>query len=126
MNTGSQDISEFEAITATVQHYIDGAREGSGKTMKVAFHDDAQIFGYGAQGLFAAPIQELFDRVDESGSAPETKARIVNIDIADTVATVRLELDEWSGRRFTDFFTLLKLDGTWTIMNKVYHLHNRD
>ena len=125
MNTGSDDIREIEAITQTVQHYIDGARAGSGATMKVAFHDDAAIFGYGADGLFAAPIRQLFERVDKTGPAPDTQARIVSIEIAKTVATVRLELDQWAGRRFTDFFTLLKIDGTWKIMNKVFHLHNR-
>ena len=125
MNTGSDDIREIEAITQTVQHYIDGARAGSGATMKVAFHDDAAIFGYGADGLFAAPIRQLFERVDKTGPAPDTQARIVSIDIAKTVATVRLELDQWAGRRFTDFFTLLKIDGTWKIMNKVFYLHNR-
>lgn len=40
-----------------------------------------------------------------------------------TVATVRLEMDNWTGHRFTDFFTLLKVDGEWKIMNKVFHLH---
>ena len=38
-------------------------------------------------------------------------------------ATVRLELENWTGYRFTDFFTLLKVDGEWKIMNKVFHLH---
>ncbi len=37
--------------------------------------------------------------------------------------TVRLELDNWTGHRFTDLFTLLKVDGQWQIMNKVFHLH---
>jgi hypothetical protein len=124
MNTGSDDIKEFEAIAQTVQHYIDGARAGRGAVMKVAFHKDAWIFGYARDGLFTAPIQQLFDRVDKTGPAPETQARIASIDIAKTVATVRLELDQWAGRRFTDFFTLLKIDGKWTIMNKVFHLHN--
>lgn len=124
MNSGSDDMAEYEAIARSVQHYIDGARAGSGATMEVAFHDDAQIFGFASDGLFAAPIQELFDRVDKTGPAPDTQARIASIEIADTVATVRLELDQWAGRRFTDFFTLLKIDGTWTIMNKVFHLHS--
>lgn len=124
MNSGSDDMAEYEAIARSVQHYIDGARAGSGATMAVAFHDDAQIFGFASDGLFAAPIQELFDRVDKTGPAPDTQARIASIEIADTVATVRLELDQWAGRRFTDFFTLLKIDGTWTIMNKVFHLHS--
>ena len=124
MNSGSDDMAEYEAIARSVQHYVDGARAGSGARMKVAFHDDAQIFGFASDGLFAAPIQQLFDRVDKTGPAPDTQARIASIEIANTVATVRLELDQWAGRRFTDFFTLLKIDGTWTIMNKVFHLHN--
>ena len=124
MNSGSDDMAEYEAIARSVQHYIDGARAGNGATMKVAFHDDAQIFGFASDGLFAAPIQQLFDRVDKTGPAPDTQARIASIEIANTVATVRLELDRWAGRRFTDFFTLLKIDGTWTIMNKVFHLHS--
>ncbi len=39
------------------------------------------------------------------------------------MATVRLELDNWTSYRFTDMFTLLKVDGEWKIMNKVFHLH---
>ena len=31
---------------------------------------------------------------------------------------MRLELDNWTGYRFTDLFTLLKVDGEWNIMNK--------
>ncbi|MBT5432521.1 MAG: nuclear transport factor 2 family protein [Alphaproteobacteria bacterium] len=123
MSNPPPNMDDYDAIAQTVQHYIDGARAGSGKVMSQAFHDNAWIMGYGADALFAAPIQELFDRVDQSGPAPETRANIVAIDIGETVATVRLELDEWAGRRFTDMFTLLKLDGKWTIMNKVFHLH---
>ena len=39
------------------------------------------------------------------------------------MGTVRLELDNWTGHKFTDLFTLLKVDGTWKIMNKVFYLH---
>ena len=46
-----------------------------------------------------------------------------NADIRDPRGTVRLELDKWTGHRFTDLFTLLKVDGEWKIMNKVFHLH---
>ena len=52
-----------------------------------------------------------------------TQSFIAGIDLIDTVATVRLELDNWTGHRFTDLFTLLKVDGEWKIMNKVFHLH---
>ncbi len=123
MNNLSTDVSEYDAIAKTVQHYIDGAKSGKGDDMKPAFHEDATIFGYAGADLFAGPIQNLFDWNDANGPATELQARIAGIDLVDTVATVRLELDNWTGSRFTDLFTLLKVDGAWKIMNKVFHLH---
>lgn len=119
----SSGLSEYDAIANTVQHYIDGGRSGRGDDMKRAFHADATIFGYVGPDLFAGPIQQLFDWNDENGPATELQARIASIDIIGTVATVRLELDNWTGHRFTDLFTLLKVDGEWKIMNKVFYLH---
>jgi len=46
-----------------------------------------------------------------------------NADIRDPRGTVRLEINNWTGHRFTDLFRLLKVDGEWKIMNKVFHLH---
>ena len=123
MSNAAIDVSEHDAIAKTVQHYIDGAKSGSGDDMKPAFHKDATIFGYAGADLFAGPIQLLFDWNDESGPAAELQARIASTDVVDTVATVRLELNNWGGYRYTDLFTLLKVDGEWKIMNKVFHLH---
>ena len=91
--------------------------------MQPAFHEDATIFGYVGPDLFAGPIQNLYDWHDENGAATELQARIASIDVAESIATVRLELDNWTGYQFTDMFTLLKVDGEWKIMNKVFHLH---
>ena len=117
------DSNDNELIKQTIQYYIDGAISGKGDDMKPAFHADATIFGYIGEDLFAGPIQILFDWNDENGPATELEANISNIDIQGTVATVRLELDNWTGHKFTDLFTLLNVDGTWKIMNKVFHLH---
>ncbi len=124
MSNAAIDVSEHGAIAKTVQHYIDGAKSGKGDDMKPAFHKDATIFGYAGADLFAGPIQQLFDWNDESGPAAGLQARIASIDVVDTVATVRLELNNWGGYRYTDLFTLLKVDGEWKIMNKVFHLHS--
>jgi hypothetical protein len=117
------DLSEYDAVTNTVQLYIDGGKTGDTARMKEAFHPDATIFGYVGADLFAGPIQQLFDWNDQNGAAVELQGRIASIDIIETVATVRLELDNWTGHRFTDLFTLLKVDGQWKITNKVFHLH---
>ncbi|MDH3279936.1 MAG: nuclear transport factor 2 family protein [Gammaproteobacteria bacterium] len=123
MSNSTTNVSEYEVIDKVVQHYIDGAKSGRGDDMKPAFHQDATVFGYVGPDLFAGPIQQLFDWNDENGPATGLVTRIASIDLIGTVATVRLELDNWTGHRFTDLFTLLKVDGKWKIMNKVFHLH---
>ncbi len=123
MSTATTKFSEHDAITKVVQHYIDGARSGRGDDMKPAFHTDATIFGYAGDDLFAGPIRKLFAWSDENGPATELEARIASIDVIGTAATMRLELNNLSGHRYTDLFTLLKVDGEWKIMNKVFHLH---
>ena len=123
MSIATLNMTEYDVIADVVQHYIDGAKSGKGDDMKPAFHRDATIFGYAGADLFAGPIQRLFDWVDENDPATRLQARITSIDVVDSVATVRLELNNWNGYRYSDMFTLLKANGEWRIMNKVFHLH---
>lgn len=123
MSETAVDINEYKAITRVLQHYIDGARSGRGEDMQPAFHADATIYGYVGDELFAGPIRNLYDWNDQNGPASGIVGRITHIDVAGSAASVRLELDDWTGHRFTDFFNLLKIDGEWKIMNKVFHLH---
>jgi hypothetical protein len=117
-------MNEYDAITKVIQQYIDGARSGRSDDMKPAFHKDAWIFGHDGPDLFVGPIKKLFDWDDEHGPATEIQAQITSIDLVETIATVRLELDNWLGTRFSDLFTLLKIDGEWKIINKVFHQHD--
>lgn len=126
MTRHPDSAADRDAIEATLQHYVDGARSGSGDRMKPAFHSSATIFGFVGEDLFGGGIQKLFDWNDANGPAVDIRARITNVDVAGSVATARLEIDDWTGHRFTDLFTLLKTDGHWRIVNKVFHLHPAD
>ncbi len=124
MNDMSTEVRQHDAIAKAIQPYIDGMKSGKGDGMKPAFHKDATIFGYAGADLFGGPIQQLFDWSDQNDPATELQARIASIDVAKTVATVRLELTNLNGARYTDMFTLLKVDDEWKIMSKVFHLHS--
>lgn len=115
--------SDRDAITRTIQTYLDGGRSGKGDDMKPAFHEGATIYGYIGPDLFGGPIRSLFDWNDGNGPATELQSNIANIDIQGTIATARVELDNWTGHKFTDMFTLLKTDGEWKIISKVFYLH---
>ena len=91
--------------------------------MKPTFRENATIHGYIGGGLLAGPIQMLFDWVTENPPAPDLDAQIADIDIAETIATARVEIADWLGFRFTDQFTLLKENGAWSITSKVFHTY---
>lgn len=118
------NISDYEAITSLItNHYLAGAILGKGSKMKPTFHDQASWFGYVGPDLVAGHIQTLFDWNDSNGAAKGLVYHLSKIEIVGTIANVRIELDNWTGNRFTDFFNLLKVDGDWKVMNKVFHLH---
>lgn len=123
MSTATTSISERDAIAKTIQHYVDGGKTGRTEEMKQAFHPGATIYGYLGSELFGGPIQLLFDWNDQNGAATELESQLISVDVMETVATARLELNNWSGHRFTDLFTLLKIDGEWKILSKVFYLH---
>jgi hypothetical protein len=123
MNNAPAPAGDEAAIRRTIQTYIDGGITGSGYAMKPAFHEGATIYGYIGEDLFGGPIQVLYDWNDSNGPAKDLGANIANVDIEGTIATVRVELDNWTGHKFTDMFTLLNTDGEWKIINKVFYLH---
>ena len=124
MTNSCGNLIEYDAISKTIQCYVDGGRSGRGDAMRPAFHQDATICGYSDGAIFAGPIQKLFDYVDHEAPAAGVQARLVSVDIIDTIAVARLELDDWNGHRYTDVFTLLKDGGGWKIMNKLFHQYS--
>ena len=123
MSTTSSYVNEIDEITKVMQVYIDGARTGKGAAMKPAFHIDATIFGYVGPDLFGGPIQGLYDWNDQNGPATSIQSRFTSIDVVGTAANVRLDTDNWTGHRFTDFFNLVKIEGQWKVVSKVFFLH---
>ncbi len=60
----------------------------------------------------------------ERSSPPGTPyyAEIVSIDITGDTAVVKV-IDEYLGSKFTDYLTMLRTDGRWVIVNKVFYVH---
>ncbi len=114
---------DIEAISSVIQIYVEGGRKGDASIMKPSFRKNAIIHGHTDGGLLAGPIKMLYDWVESNPPAPDLEAKIVIIDLANTVATARVELTDWLGTRYTDQFTLLKENGSWTITSKVFHAY---
>jgi hypothetical protein len=118
-------VKEYKSIVEVLNQYNEGGKQAKSNIMEPAFSDQATIFGVDAQGkLTGGPIQGLFDIVDRAfRPSPEAQGVIVNIDIVGTAASARIDTNDISGFCFTDFFNLLKVNGKWTVVSKIYHMH---
>ena len=121
-------LTDYEAVRTAMQGYIDAVLEGRSDLMRGNFHPAASFFGHYNGTLLAGSIQSLFDWVDQNGPATGTKTQFGQIDVRETTALVRLEMEGVSGKlalggnaRLSDFFTLLKVDGQWLITHKTFH-----
>lgn len=123
VSKSTDNQKDVEAISSVIQTYAEGGRKGDAAIMKHSFRENATIHGHIGGGLFAGPIQNLFDWVAENTASPDLEAKTATIDLAETVATARVEITGWLGHRFTDQFTLLKENGSWTITSKVFHAY---
>ena len=113
--------SAEEAIQRVIGKYIEGGRTADSSIMKPAFHENAQMSGPAEEGAFSGPIQALYDYVDSNGPATDLDVRIINVTISDErAASAVLNADHWHGKNFIDHFHLLKIDGTWKILSKIF------
>ena len=83
---------DIKDISSVLQTYVGGGRKGDAAVMKHAFRENATIHGHIGGSLLAGPIQILFDWVAKNPPAPNLDAKITNIDLAETVATARVEV----------------------------------
>ena len=128
--TTASYIQDYDAITELMNLYNEGVRIGSSAVMKPGFHQAATFYGYYDGTLLAGPIQTLFDWVDGNGPSSEMRVRIASIDIHETIAVVRLELENLQGKlageegaHLSDLFQAIKIDGEWKLSQKSFHWH---
>lgn len=117
--------SDYDAVVAAAQAYVDGLHAGDPDATMTAFHADAVMFGFTNGKLLGGTARNLHGFIAEHGSAPDIKTRIDILAITPTTAVVRIDMEKDAiGADYTDFHTLLKLDGGWKIVAKTYHQYD--
>ena len=123
----SQDRAEIEAV---VQTYLDGLYEGDVDKLAAAFHPTSSLT-YEENGVLTPlPRDRWLEAVRERPS-PKARGlprhdRILQIDQASpTAAFVKLEC-AIPPRYFTDYLSLLKVEGRWQVAQKVFATERRD
>lgn len=129
---GAADLSarwaDEAAIRLTVQYYFDGGKHRDSLTLRKAFHPDARMLFARDGKLAVVPIGEYITRVGseqlEPGEVDSTERKVVSVDVVGDAAVAKLELKR-PNTILTDYMSLLKVDGRWLIVNKIFTRETR-
>lgn len=118
-------MSEFEQLEQALGLYFDGLHHSDTARLRQVFHPEAHYFCATTGELLHWDMAQYFPVVDTRPSpASQGHARtdrILSIAFAGPVtAFARLECSI-PPKHFTDLLTLVKLQGRWQIVSKVFH-----
>ena len=116
----AQDKDEA-GVRKAIEYYLQGHATGNGENHRKAFHPEAKLFWI-REGKFAQRTSEEYIAGSPGKPAADEAQRkrsIDMIDITGNAAVAKVVLD-YPQARFTDYMSLLKIDGEWKIVNKTF------
>lgn len=123
-------FEDLKAIEKTMETYTQGtliAGEKGVATMKKSFHEDAICWGWYKDGsMGSGHVQGLYDVLLPASPVSDHKIRMDILDVSDTVAAVKVDLEKiWpnESKHFVDYHELIKIDGEWKIIAKAFAQH---
>lgn len=115
---------DHAAIEQTVQTYLDGLYEGDADKLASVFHENSALT-YEQDGKLTVLPRERWLQAVRERPAPKAKGlarddAILMIDQSGpTTAFVKVKC-QIPPRYFTDYLSLLKVDGRWVVAQKVF------
>jgi hypothetical protein len=113
---------EEPAVRKAVGYYLEGHATGQGAAFAKGFHPDAKLF-FNRDGKFSQLTSaEYIARAAGKPADDEAqrKRRIDFVDVTGDAAVAKITL-EYPGVTLTDYMSLIKVDGEWRIVNKIFH-----
>lgn len=108
-------------VRQAIEFYFQGHATGNGEHFKKAFHPEAKLFWI-RDGQLTQRTSAEFAAGASGKPAPDEDKRkrsIESIDITGNAAVAKIVLD-YPQVRFTDYMSLLKINGEWKIVNKTF------
>jgi hypothetical protein len=116
-------IEDYDAIAAVIQLYVEGSAKGDRSKLEQVFHADARMYGALAGHRYDVPVDELFKMAAEGPMDTDGRyrTRITSVQqVGDVAVATLVEEGCWGTVSFIDYFSLARINGSWTIVNKVF------
>lgn len=113
--------SEEAAVRAALQHYLLGHATGDGAHHAMVFHPVSNLFWIRGDTLNTRTSADYIAGASGSPAEDEDQRRreITMVDVTGDAAVAKIVLD-YPDALLTDYMSLLKIDGEWKIVNKIF------
>ncbi|GAA4276439.1 nuclear transport factor 2 family protein [Aquimarina mytili] len=118
LGTSTAQESDYAMVEKTVQYYLEGGTNNDFETLKKAFHKTATM-RYITDEYKEVNALEFFSKM-KPGPKQNRKTKIDYINITGHAANAKLEI-EYPTFTFIDYMNLLKINGEWKIVNKIFY-----
>jgi hypothetical protein len=112
--------SEFDLISQALMDYIEGTAIGDPDRLKKAFHPDFKLYTVTEKDSLRIRSGKEYISNVKIGEKSNRIGRIISIDYEKDAAIAKAEIVISNWRIFTDYFLLLKYEGSWKIVQKSY------
>ncbi|UTA69180.1 nuclear transport factor 2 family protein [Emticicia sp. 21SJ11W-3] len=109
--------TDDEAIKATLYNYLDGGATGDSARLNRAFHPAANLRSQSNGRISEIPVKKFIASVPAGGA--KWKSNVVSYSFAGTAGTAVTE-EEFENFKYVDFLNLLKINGEWKIVSRVF------
>ena len=122
LHAASEPEAEVAAARIPLENYINAHATGNPDYIRKAFFPDAKIMAFRDGKLLNLTVEEFASRFSGKPAADESqrKRRIDSLDITGNAGIARIVLD-YPDATLTDYMSLLKVNGEWKIVNKVFN-----
>ena len=120
------DTSQEAAVRAVVDRYLHGLKFNDTTSLHEAFWPEARLFYVKPDGQLGQWTQASWYASFGSGAGQEVQGqlRIAALDVTRDIATAKI-IEDYARSRYTDYVSLLRIQGRWWIVNKVYTAERR-
>lgn len=118
----SQRAPDEAGVREALEHYLAGHATGDGGHMWKAFHPSAMLFWVDDGEFRERTVADYIASFTGSPAPDEAERRrwIESVDVEGSTASAKIVLD-YPAARFVDYMSLLRVDGEWKIVNKIFH-----
>ena len=113
--------SDSVAVRAVLERYLRGLKFNDTMALREAFWPEAKLFYVGKDGKVGEWTQKSWyaSFAGNVGKEEAGELRVTSLEVTRDMAVAKI-VEDYPKSRYTDYVTLLKLQGRWWIVNKVY------